>query len=157
MFLGLAVLLLAGSWVHHRWFFSARQRLRRDLGDAAGLVRSPRPARDQRAPPRSLAEAERFWGSVPAAAMTVEQAGWSLGELISGRWTTALAPDAGRPTPARSLVVGPQGSRKSQYLIPMILDAPGPAVVTSTKTELINATGAVARRRRSARCTSSTR
>ena len=140
VFLGLAVLLLAEAWVHHRWFISARQRLRRDLGDPAGWL-DLHDLRESSGPAAVVAEGEAFWQR-PRGSMLVEHAGWSPGELISGRWPTR-ARVMYAPYPRSVGIVGPQGSRKSQYLIPMILDAPGPAVVTSTKPELLDATGAV--------------
>ena len=72
--------------------------------------------------------------------MTVDEAAWEIGELISGRWTVR-SKAMRAPYPRSALVVGPQGSAKSQYLIPQVLDAPGAAVVTSTKSELFDATG----------------
>ena len=130
----LAVMCGLGVVAHHRFFFSTRQRLRHDLGGPEGWldVYDLRETAGERA---VLTEAERFWGH-PAG--HVEQAGWTVGEPISGRWSVR-----GRlmyaPYPRSAIVVGPQGAGKSQLLIPFGLDVPGPAVITSTKTELFDA------------------
>ena len=139
VFAVVALLVLAGSWVHHRCFFSARQRLRRDLGDEEGWV-DESDMRTTCGPAAVLAEAERFWRR-PRSGMTIAEASWEIGELFSGRWTLRSRPMLAA-YPRSALVLGPQGGGKSQYLIPRILDAPGPALVTSTKVELINATAA---------------
>lgn len=138
-FLALAVLILGLAWTHHRWFFSGRQRLRRSLGGQEGYV-NEHDLRETCGDAAVLREAYRFWGRPPGS-MTVEQASWEIGELISGRWTVRSQPMRAA-YPRSAIVVGPQGGGKSQYLISRILDAPGPALVTSTKTELINATAA---------------
>ncbi len=152
-------------WVHHRWFFSSRQRLRRRLGSPDEWL-NVHEWRESASEDAVLSEARRFWGhhndefALPASQlptgagtdgdasgeMSLPQAGWVVGEAISGRW-----PIRGRliraPYPRSALVIGPQGSGKSQYAIPIILDLPGAALVTSTKAELFAATAALRARR----------
>lgn len=135
---GLGLLVLAGTWVHHRWFFSGRQRLRRALRGPEGYV-DEHDLREYCGEAAALREAERFWRR-PGAGLPVEQAGWEIGELISGRWTVR-SQVMRAAYPRSAVVVAPQGAGKSQYIIPRILDAPGPAIVTSTKRELFDATG----------------
>lgn len=131
----LAVVVVVAAAAHHRWFFSARQRLRRDLGGAEGWL-EVHDLRDSAGEQAVVTEAARFWRR---PAVDADQAGMTLGELISGRWTVRerrmLA-----PYPRSAVVVGPQGAGKSQFLIPRVLDVPGAAVVTSTKDELFRAT-----------------
>lgn len=134
--MALAALVAAGAWLHHRWYFSAMQRLRRDLGDPAGWL-DHHDLSETSGAEAVVAEARTFWRR--PGPMAVEESGWVIGELISGRWT--VRSQRMRAAYPRSVcVVGPQGSRKSWFLVPMILDAPGPAVVTSTKDELIATT-----------------
>lgn len=131
--LAAVVLLIAG--LHHRVFFSIRQRLRRDLGGPDGWL-DIHDMRDTCGQRPVLAEAHTFWRQ---PTFRVEQAGWAVGEPISGRW-----PTRGKlmyaPYPRSAIVIGPQGSGKSQYAVPLILDAPAAEIVTSTKTELFDAT-----------------
>ena len=133
--LAIASMLVLGAGVHHRWFFSGRQRLRRDLGGPAGWL-DVHDLRDTCGERAVLAEAENFWRR---PTLSVEQAGWVVGEPISGRWPTRSALMYA-PYPRSAIVVGPQGAGKSQYAIPLILDAPAAEIVTSTKTELYDAT-----------------
>lgn len=136
----MAVLIVAGAWLHHRWFFSGLQRLRRGLGEPAGWL-DHHDLRESSGPDAVIGEAERFWGRPPGA-ITLPEAGWEVGELISGRWTVR-ARSMYAPYPRSVCILGPQGSRKSQFLIPMVLDAPGAAVVTSSKGEMIAWTAAL--------------
>ncbi|MCD2191223.1 type IV secretory system conjugative DNA transfer family protein [Actinomycetospora soli] len=133
-FAGLAVLVLVAVWLHHRWFFSAMQRLRRDLGGPAGWL-DHHDLRETAGEEAVVAEAESFWRR-PHGTVTAAQAGWRLGELISGRWPVR-SHSMFAAYPRSVCILGPQGSRKTQFLIPMILDAPGAALVTSSKGELI--------------------
>lgn len=62
--------------------------------------------------------------------------GVRVGRVVSGGWPVRGLP-VYSPWSRSGLVVGPPGSGKSSWLIDPILDAPGPAYVSSTKTELI--------------------
>ena len=123
-----------GVMLHHRYFFSTRQRLRRDLGGPEGYL-DIYDLRETSGEQAALEEAQRFWRH---PVNTVEEAAWTPGEAISGRW-----PIRGKliyvPYPRSAVVIGPQGAGKSQFLIPFGLDIPGAAVITSTKTELYDA------------------
>lgn len=149
----LAVLLIGGVLIHRWWYFGPTRAFRRELGGPEGwldrhdLARTAG-ARGVRvaAPPGS--------GSGPQAPVTAY--GWLVGHLVSGglRVRYIWRPRTWRPgrrlrnwrlTPravyspwARGFgVVGPQGSGKTQFLVNVVLDAPGAAVVPSTKPELV--------------------
>ncbi|HEY2223767.1 type IV secretory system conjugative DNA transfer family protein [Actinomycetospora sp.] len=132
---GFAALCTAGVWLHHRWFFTERQALRRALGPPDDWLNLPEWRRTA-SPDAIRGEAARFWGRPDA---TADQAGWVVGEVISGRWPMREKL-LRAPYPRSVLVLGPQGSGKSQYAIPIILDLPAAAVITSTKSELLDAT-----------------
>lgn len=149
----LAIGLVGGTLTHRWWYFHPTRVFRRELGDPDGWLDRhdlARTAAEQgvraAAPPGS--------GSGPAAPVT--DYGWLVGTLESGgprvrlmwwprswrpgRWLCNWRPQA-RPvfSPwARGFgVVGPQGSGKTQFLVNVILDSPGAAVIPSTKPELV--------------------
>lgn len=134
----LAVMCGLGVAVHHRYFFSTRQRLRRDLGGPEGWL-DIYDLRETSGEQAVLEEAQRFWGH---PVDTVQQAGWEVGEPISGRW-----PVRGKtiraPFPRSAIAIGPQGAGKSQLAIPIGLDLPAATVITSTKTELYDALASI--------------
>ena len=149
----LAILLIGGTWAHRWWYFGPTRAFRRELGGPDGWLDHHDLARSAgergvraAAPPGS--------GSGPAAPVT--DYGWRVGQLVSGGLRVRLVwrPRAWRPgrwlrnwrprpravfSPwARGFgVVGPQGSGKTQFLVNVVLDAPGAAVVPSTKPELV--------------------
>lgn len=129
-----AVVIVVGAWLHHRWFFSSRQRLRRALGGSEGWL-DTHDLCESAGERAVVAEGERFW----RRPLSAEQAAMTCGELISGRWPVREHLMRA-PYPRSAVVVGPQGAGKTQYVIPHVLDAPGAAIVTSTKDELYVAT-----------------
>jgi hypothetical protein len=149
----LAILLVGGTLAHRRWYFGPTRVFRRELGGPDGWL-------DRHDLARSAGEhgvrasAPPGVGSGPGAPVT--DYGWLVGRLVSGgpRVRLVWRPRAWwpgrwlrnwRPQPrevfspwARGFgVVGPQGSGKTQFLVNVVLDSPGAAVVPSTKPELV--------------------
>ena len=134
-------LAAAGALVHHRWYFEPNRAFRRELGDPDGWL-SARDVREQ-AGARGLRHAATasFAGRDMSGA-PLHACGWEAGRLVSGplrlRRTCVYA-----PWTRGTVILGPPGSGKSQYVTRPVLDAPGAAVVTSTKPELARATMAI--------------
>src|SRR4051794_33024212 len=153
----LAILFVSATLAHRRWYFHPTQAFRRELGGPDGWLDRHDLARSAgeggvraAAPPGSaLPDAGRLDGAVI-------DYGWQVGRLVSGGlrarlvwWPQAWGPGSRltnwRPRPrvvfspwARGFgVVGPQGSGKTQFLVNVILDSPGAAVVPSTKPGLV--------------------
>ncbi len=142
----LALVMIVGPWVHRRWYFSRRQRLRRELGDPSGWL-DAHDLVDTAGADAVRRHAGQLWpardfAGVHGAGLPVTAAGFCAGALVSGdrrmRGELAYTPHA-----RGFVIVGPQGSGKSQYVIPLILDMPGAGVVPSTKPELAEACGAL--------------
>ena len=136
--LTLGLVTIAGVCWHRRWYFRPAQRLRRDLGDPEGWL--DRHDYDTAAGPDALRRhgetVEPQTRPAPGEAPPViTRHGWSPGVLVSGarimRGRAVFCP-WGKGT----AVLGPQGSGKTQLLIHAVLDAPGAALVNSTKPEL---------------------
>ena len=131
----------AGAAAHHAWHFAPARAFRRELGDPFGWL----DARDLKAAAGAdavRAQAAGLFRDRDPHRHPIHVSGWEVGRLVSG------------PAPLRRRrvycpwargvgILGPQGSGKSQYLIRMLLDAPGAAVVSSTKPELAQATMAL--------------
>lgn len=139
-------LMLGASIVHNRWYFSEKQTLLRKLGEGgwinqldlrnyagasaiyqdAGYLRPDLPARHgrlrRRHDPRNYA--------------------FDLGALVSGE-RNVRGKHIYSPHGRSIALVGPSGSGKSQKLLNLILDFPGAQLITSTKTELWEATAAL--------------
>lgn len=134
--LGLALLAagLAALWRHH-----PATRLRRELGERGWLGYRQLRAHAGAAALRANATATRPDHTLGRRAPLAEY-GARVGRLVSGPWWMR-----GRavysPWTRGVLVLGPQGSGKTSWLVGPILDAPGAAYVTSTKTELVTMTG----------------
>ena len=131
----------AAAACHHRYFFEPNRRFRRELGGPAGwLDEQDLAATAGAGAVRRLAVGT--WGARDPWRYAVSVSGWEAGRLVSGPRRLR-----GRPvySPwARGVgILGPQGSGKTQYLIPLLLNAPGAAVVPSTKPELAEATMAI--------------
>ncbi|GJF02551.1 hypothetical protein [Pseudonocardia sp. D17] len=97
-------------------------------------------ARPPRVPHHRRARAVRRLTGAPAGSAP-HHSGQRLGRLVSGPLLLR-----GRPvySPHRRgmLVLGPQGSGKSSFIVNPIREFPGAAYVTSTKTELVDLTAA---------------
>ncbi|MGH8917309.1 MAG: type IV secretory system conjugative DNA transfer family protein, partial [Actinomycetes bacterium] len=123
--------LLTGCWAHHR----SGARLRRRLGGAAGwlgLVELLEHAGSRVVRRQARAVRPGLSGSghpISAYAATMGRL-VSGGLLVRGRKVYS-------PWSRGILVWGPQGSGKSSWLVGPILEAPGAAYVSSTKTELV--------------------
>ena len=147
----LAVLLVGGTWAHRRWYFGSTQVFRRELGGPDGWL--DRHDLAHGASERGLRATAPGSGR-PGGPITDH--GWQVGRLVSGglrvryhwrprAWRPGRRWGNWRPAPrpvfspwARGFgVVGPQGSGKTQFLVNVILDSPGAAVVPSTKPELV--------------------
>lgn len=148
----LAVLLAGGVWAHRRWYFGPVRVFRRELGGRDGWL--DRHDLDRGAGERGVRAAAPPGSGSPDGPVT--DFGWQVGCLVSGglrvryRWQPRawrpgrrLVNWRPRPRPvfspwARGFgVVGPQGSGKTQFLVNVVLDSPGAAVVPSTKPELV--------------------
>ena len=155
----LAVLLIGGTLGHRWWYFHPARVFRRELGGPDGWLDRHDLARTAGADGiRSGVPAQPVPGTGPSAPVTAY--GWQVGHLVSGGpwvrlawWPCPWWPGSAhwRPRPravyspwARGFgVVGPQGSGKTQFLVNVILDSPGAAVVPSTKPELVVLTRAL--------------
>jgi hypothetical protein len=134
----IAMLLGAVVFAHWRWYFGRRQVFLRELGGPAGWLN-----RHDLADTAGLDALRRAAGAPrtgpPVSLPGVNRWGFEVGRLVSGsrrlRGTRVYSPwcrGAG--------IVGPQGSGKTQFLIGVVLSAPGAVLVTSTKPELVVAT-----------------
>ncbi len=149
----LAALLIGGVLMHRWWYFGPTRAFRRELGGPEGWLDRHDLARTAGA--RGVrAAAPPGSGTGPAAPVTAY--GWLVGHLVSGglrvrylwrprgwrpgRWLRHWRPTSRAvysPWARGFGVVGPQGSGKTQFLVNVVLDAPGAAVVPSTKPELV--------------------
>lgn len=131
-------MLTAATAAHHAWWTHPRTRLRRALGGPVGWLDAHDLATTCGAAAVRRHAAALWpghdWGQAPVSA-----AGWEAGQLVSGPrslrrrriyspWTRGVG------------ILGPQGSGKTQYLIRLLLQAPGAVVAPSTKPELALAT-----------------
>ena len=157
----LAILFVGGTLAHRWWYFHPTRAFRRELGGPDGWL-------DRHDLARGAGEHGVRAAGPPGSARpdgSVTDYGWQVGRLVSGGlrvrlvwWPRAWQPGRWlrnwRPRPravfspwARGFgVVGPQGSGKTQFLVNVILDAPGAAVVPSTKPELVVLTRALRER-----------
>jgi hypothetical protein len=131
--------LVVGVIVHNRWYFSATKRLHRTLGEDGWLNQYD--LRETAGAKAMRASAEHIRPGLPAhpagsrRRQPVTEYATRVGVLVSGpRWLR------GRPVYSPhsrgKLVLGPQGSGKTSWLVHEVLDFPGGAYVTSTKPEL---------------------
>lgn len=147
----LAILLVGGTLLRRRWFFHPHRVFRRELGGPDGWL-------DRHDLARTAGEVGVRASAPPGggADAPISDCGWLVGYLVSGglRVRRTWRPRSWRPgrwlrnwwsrrravySPwARGFgVVGPQGSGKTQFLVNVVLDSPGAAVVPSTKPELV--------------------
>lgn len=132
------LLFIGAAVLHRRWYFSQARRFRRELGDPEGWL--DRYDYDAEAGPDAVrAENERVEPHTRLDAretpLPMMRHGFSPGRLVSGPWNLR-----GREVYSQwsrgVCVLGPQGSGKSQLLVNIALDAPGAAVINSTKPEI---------------------
>ncbi|MBW0105795.1 type IV secretory system conjugative DNA transfer family protein, partial [Pseudonocardia sp. KRD291] len=131
----------AAAAAHHRFYFEPRRRFRRELGGPTGWL----DAQDLAA--AASAEAVRkhaagTWADRDPWRHPVNVSGWEAGRLVSGPRHLRRRP-VYSPWARGIGILGPQGSGKTQYLIRLLLDAPGAVVAPSTKPELAEATMAL--------------
>jgi type IV secretion system protein VirD4 len=131
-------MLTAATVAHRSWWTHPHTRLRRALGGPVGWL----DGHDLTASCGAAAvrrHAAGLWPGRDHHRAPVTWAGWEAGRLVSGPrhlrrrrvyspWTRGIG------------ILGPQGSGKTQYLIGLLLQAPGAVVVPSTKPELALAT-----------------
>ena len=133
-----ALLFICGPIWHRRWYFSATQRFRRELGDPEGWL--DRHDYDTEAGPEALRrDGEHREPRTAGQGLPVTRFGFSPGTLVSGaREVRGRAVYA--PWPRAVGIFGPQDSGKTQLLIPMVLDSPAATFAATTKPELVVAT-----------------
>lgn len=137
-------LMVGGSVLHNRWYFSAQQRLYRTLGQDGWLnqydLRETAGARAMRE------HGDYLRPGLPARQglrrQPVIEYGTCVGHLVTGpRWMRRRKVYS--PHSRGVLVFGPPGGGKSTWLAHPVFDHPGGAYVTSTKTELVEWCAAV--------------
>ncbi|WP_237596451.1 type IV secretory system conjugative DNA transfer family protein [Amycolatopsis sp. FU40] len=130
--------ITAKAIVHNRWYFAAPQRLHRELGEDGWLNEYDLKTTAGAAAMRAQAAHLRPELSARAGRVRrhpVSEYGTCVGRLESGPRRirgTRVYNQHSRGT----LVLGPQGSGKSQWLAHPIIDSPGGLYVSTTKPEL---------------------
>ena len=131
-----AAALVAGAVAHNRWYFSARQKFLREVHGEGWLDRHDLRNTSGRAALRR--QAAQIRPKLEGKGKPSEY-GWKLGKLVSGeRYLRGRAVYTPGPRPIG--IVGPTESGKTQLLVNGVVETPGAAVVTSTKTELVELT-----------------
>lgn len=145
------VVLTVATLLRRRYYFASARSFRRELGADGWLDRHDL---------ARTAGADALRASAPpeVGGRPIRRYGWRVGELVSGgpRVRRTWRPRSWHPLDwwplprpvysawARGFgLVGPQGSGKTQFLVHVILDSPGPAVIPSTKPELVVLTRAL--------------
>jgi type IV secretion system protein VirD4 len=133
---GLAV---AAAVAHNRWYFSARQRLLRALGEDGWI--EPHHLKTYAGAAALYRQADYLRPDLPfrpgglRLRQSPTQYGFDLGAIVAGE-RAVRGKHLYSPYGRSIKLIGPPGSGKSQLLINLILDHPGAQVVTSTKLEL---------------------
>lgn len=131
--------LVGGSAAHHVWHFSPYQKFRRALGQDGWLNRHD--LKSTAGASAMRAQAAHIRPNLPVRRpgsihrQPVREYGTLVGQVVSGpRWMRRRK--VYTPHSRGVLVLGPQGSGKSQWLVHQVFDFPGAAYVSTTKPEL---------------------
>lgn len=138
----LAGVVLLGVVVHNRWYFSRKQRWRRELGGPDGWL--DRHGYRDHCSPKALREhgTDLRPGMTITRSTPISELGWCAGRLVTGSHNMRRK-SVYSPWSRGVVIFGPQGSGKSQYAVHIILDAPGPVLASSTKLELAGLTSKI--------------
>lgn len=132
------LLFIGAALLHRRWYFAEGARFRREIGAPEGWL-DQHDYNTEAGAQAVRAENEKFEPHTRTAVgktpLPMMRHGFCAGRLVSGplmlrghevysQWSRGVC------------VLGPQGSGKSQLLVNLALDAPGAAVVNSTKPEI---------------------
>ncbi len=128
----------AATSAHRSWWTHPHTRLRRTLGGPVGWLDTHDLA-DTCGAAAVRRHAAGLWPERDHPRAPVTWAGWEAGQLVSGPWRLRRR-RVYSPWTRGIGILGPQGSGKTQYLIGLLLQAPGAVVVPSTKPELALAT-----------------
>lgn len=130
--------LLAGAIAHNRWYQSQHKRLQRTLGEDGWLDRHD--LRTSAGASAMRRQAGHLRPELPDRIdryrqQPVTEYGTCVGSIVSGR-PSVRGRKVYTPHSRGVLVLGPQGSGKSSWLVHQVLDFPGGVYVSSTKPEL---------------------
>lgn len=129
--------LAAGAVAHNRWYFSADKRLHRELGEDGWLnqydLKTSAGAAAMRAQGSHLRPELARAGRLRRH--PVSEYATCVGALVSGP-PRIRGKRVYNPHSRGTLVLGPQGSGKSQWLAHPMFDSPGAVYVSTTKPEL---------------------
>ncbi|ODU05024.1 MAG: hypothetical protein ABS81_08720 [Pseudonocardia sp. SCN 72-86] len=135
-----SALLLGGAIAHNRWRHMPHKRLQRELGDDGWLNRFDlRDSAGAAAMHRQAAFLRSDLASRPGGSRrrrpAVTELATHVGKVVSGPfWMRGRSVYS--PHSRGTLVLGPQGSGKSSWLVHKVFDFPGGVYVSSTKPEL---------------------
>jgi len=130
-------LLLGGAVAHNRWYFSPGKRLHRTLGEDGWLTRYDLKKSAGAAAMRDQGNHVRpdLPSRVGLHRQSINEYATCVGRVVSGRrWIRRKRVYSQHSRGV--LVLGPQGSGKSQWLVHQVFDFPGGVYVSSTKPEL---------------------
>lgn len=131
--------MLGGAIAHRRWYFSARKRLRRELGEDGWLNRHD--LKEHAGAGAMRRRGEHLRPDLPPGRHPVTEYATCVGRIVSGP-RSMRGRKVYSPNRRGTLVLGPQGSGKSSWLAHRVFDTPGAAYVSSTKPELAEMTAA---------------
>lgn len=132
-------LMLGGSIAHNRWYFSPYQRFRRTLGEDGWLNRHD--LRTSAGAAAMRAQGPHIRPELPVhpngrlSRQPISEYATHVGQIVSGP-RRIRGRNVYTPHSRGVLVLGPQGSGKSQWLVHQVFDFPGGAYVSTTKPEL---------------------
>lgn len=132
-------LMVGGSIAHHRWYFSPYQKFKRVLGEDGWLnrhdLRSSAGAAAMREQGTHIRPELPVHPSGRLSSQPISEYATRVGEIVSGQ-RLIRGRNVYTPHSRGVLVLGPQGSGKSQWLVNQVFDFPGGAYVSTTKPEL---------------------